>query len=449
MSTLERLLAEEAQRFIATHPESARLGSAARRHWLNGVPMHWMADWGTPHPLFVREAAGAALIDVDGCEYADFCLGDSGALFGHSPPPVAAALAAQAARGLTCMLPPARSAEVGAMLAARFSLPYWQVTQSASDANRSVLRWARALTGRGKVLLFQGCYHGSVDETLLRLRGGVTVAREGGIGAPFDQAAAGVVVEFNDLAALDRALATGDIAAVLYEPVMTNIGMVLPEPGFLAALSGRARAAAALLIVDETHTLSSGLGGYCAEHGLDADFWVCGKAIAGGFPCAVFGFTAEVEARMQQVLSTRAAGHSGMGTTLAANPLAIECLAAALAELHTAPNHARMTAGAIRLEQALIARFARRRLDWHVARVGARIEFGFGPAPRNGSMAEAAMRPQFEHALHLYLLNRGVLVTPFHNMMLVSPVTTAAQIDLLLTTLDAALDAFGLAAQNA
>jgi glutamate-1-semialdehyde 2,1-aminomutase len=444
VNRLEEFAAREAARFVGANPRSATLAAAAAPHWLNGVPMHWMADWGTPHPLSVRAARGARLTDVDDHEYIDFCLGDTGAMFGHSPPAVATAIAAQSAQGLTCMLPAERTAAVGAALARLFGLPYWQITQTATDANRYALRWARAVTARPKVLVFQGCYHGTVEETLVRRRGGRTVMREGSIGPAFDPATAAVAVEFNDIEAVEQALAAGDIAAVLYEPVMTNIGMVLPVAGFHAALRAATRRHGTLLIVDETHTLSSGLGGYTRAQRLEPDLLVCGKAIAGGLPCAVFGFTAEVEAGMQRVLAARDGGHSGMGTTLAANPLVIAALHAALESLHTAANYAHMETLAAQLESGLRTLFAARRLEWHVSRVGARTEFGFGPAPRNGSEAEAAMRPEFEHALHLYQLNRGVLVTPFHNMMLTSPAHTAGDVARLLEVLAGALDELGL-----
>ena len=433
--------AGERQRFLEAHPRSAALAARAVQHWLDGVPMHWMADWGTPHPLFVAHATGATLTDVDGHAYADFCLGDSGAMYGHSPPAVAAAIAAQSAAGLTCMLPAARVDEVGERLARLFGLPFWQLTQTATDANRAALRWARAITGRRRVLVFHGCYHGTVDETMVRLRGGRTVAHEGAIGAPFDNAAATVAVEFNDLPALEAALAAGDIAAVLCEPAMTNVGMVLPAPGFLAALRAATRRHGTLLVVDETHTLSSGFGGHARQHGLEADLLVCGKAIAGGLPCAVYGFTAAVEAAIRGIRGRHEPGHSGMGTTLAGNPLAIAALHAALGELITPANHACMDALAARLEVGLRRVFEARGLDWQVSRIGARTEFGFGPAPRNGSEAAAAMRPDLEQALHLGLLNRGVLITPFHNMMLTSPATTGKQVDLLLAAIADCLDA--------
>ena len=435
--------------FAERAPRSAALAKRAAPHWLSGVPMHWMADWGTPFPLFVSKASGVTLTDVDARDYVDFCLGDTGAMYGHSPAPIAAAIAAQAARGLTCMLPSETVASVGELLAARFQLPFWQVTQTATDANRAALRWARAITGRSKVLVFQGCYHGTVDETMVRLRAGRTVPREGAIGSAFDAASAAVAIEFNDIEALERALQSGEIAAVIAEPVMTNIGMVLPQAGFLDALRARTRAHDVLLILDETHTLSSGPGGYAASLGWQSDFWVCGKAIAGGLPAAVFGFTAEIEARMRAVLAKRDGGHSGMGTTLAANPLVFAALSAALTQLHTEDTHAAMQRGAVKLEQGLRALFAARSLDWHISRVGARLEFGFGPAPRNGSEAERAMRPTLEHALHLWLLNRSLLVTPFHNMMLTAPMLPSASIDRLCASVGEFLDSVDLGASQA
>jgi glutamate-1-semialdehyde 2,1-aminomutase len=441
---IAELLQREQDRFVREHPRSAQLGARAARHFPGGVPMHWMSDWGTPFPLHVRSARGAELEDVDGHRYADFCLGDTGALYGHSPEPIARALAAQAGQGLTCMLPAERVAEVGELLAQRFGLPFWQITQSATDANRAVLRWARAITGRAKVLVFEGCYHGAVDETLVRRApsgGRSAIPRPGLIGAPFDNASAARVVEFNDPEALERAFAHGDIACALAEPVMTNAGMVLPEPGFHAALRELTRRHGTLLAIDETHTLSTGLGGYTRVERLEPDFLVCGKAVAGGFPCAVFGFTAQVEQDMRRVLASRSGGHSGMGTTLSANALAAACLHAALAELQTAGNHERMNATAERLAAALQSALAARGLCWNVARVGARVELGFGAAPpRNGSESLAAMQPPLERALHLYALNRGLLLTPFHNMMLASPATTALQVDRLVTTLAEALD---------
>jgi glutamate-1-semialdehyde 2,1-aminomutase len=429
---LRKLAARERESFLATHAESARLATLSAAHWLNGVPMHWMRDWSTPHPLFVRSARGVELEDVDGNRYVDFCFGDTGAMFGHSPPAIARALAETGAAGITSMLPAERVARVGEKLAKMFGLPFWQMTQTATDANRNVLRWARAITGRPRVLVFDGCYHGTVEETLVRGWEGGTRARAGLIGMNHDVSATTDAVPFNDIGAVEKVLARGRTAAVIAEPVLTNIGMVLPADGFLAQLRALTRRHGALLILDETHTLSTQLGGYARAANLEPDIWVCGKAIAGGMPCAVFGFTAEVAAGMRRVQQERAGGHSGMGTTLSANALALACLEASLDELMTPANYQAMHASAAYLSEGLGRLFAAHSLPWHVSRVGARLEFGFGRPPRDGAESEREAWPEVEHAIHLYLLNRGVLLTPFHNMMLCSPVTTTAHADVLL-----------------
>lgn len=440
VEALRRLGARERDAFVAARPESARLAAQSAAHWLNGVPMHWMGDWSTPHPLFVRAARGVEVEDVDGHRYVDFCLGDTGAMFGHSPPAIARALAEAGGSGITTMLPSARVARVGEKLAALFGLPYWQITQTATDANRAVLRWARAITGRPRVLVFDGCYHGTVEETLVRAgHDHAGRARAGLIGMSHDVAAATDAVDFNDAAAVERVLARGDTAAVIAEPVMTNIGMVLPQEGFLRRMRELTRQYGTLLIIDETHTLSSAHGGYARAFDLQPDVWTCGKAIAGGMPCAVFGFTAAVEEGMRRVQAARAGGHSGMGTTLSANALALACLEASIDELMTPANYQAMYATADHLAAGLTRLFAAEALDWHVSRVGARLEFGFGAPPRTGAESEARAWSELEHAIHLYLLNRGVLLTPFHNMMLCSPVTSAAHADLLVGQLRACL----------
>ena len=407
---IERLLDRERAAFVARCPRSRALAGRGGQHWLAGVPMHWMADWGTPFPLHIAAARGAELEDVDGNRYVDFCLGDTGAMFGHSPPPVAEALQHQSRRGFTTMLPGEDAAVAGSLLASRFGLPCWQMVQAASDANRAVLRWARAITGRPAILVFDHCYHGMVDDTFVGLGtdGGVR-NRPGLVGQAADLSLNTRCVEFNDLAAVESALKARDVACVLAEPVMTNAGMVLPEPGFLDQLRALTRRHRTLLAIDETHTLSSGLGGYSRVARLEPDFFVAGKAIAGGFPCAVYGFTSEVEERIRGTLAAKPAGHSGIGTTLTGNPLAMATLRACLEQLIDSE-----------------------RLPWHVQRVGARLEVGFTRAPpRTGRKSVAGLPPLLPDAIRMYLLNRGLVITPFHNMMLMSPVTPAAGVDRL------------------
>jgi glutamate-1-semialdehyde 2,1-aminomutase len=441
---LDSFIERERREYLAARPRCAALAAAAGRHFPAAVPMHWMRDWSLPVPLYVQDAQDATLTDVDGHVYVDFCLGDTGAMFGHSPPPVARAIAAQSAHGLTAMLPPVRVPEVGEQLAALFGLPWWQITQTATDANRAVLRQARMITGRAKALVFDRCYHGTVDETMVVMGAdGATLPRPGQVGRVHDPAATTVVVEFNDLPAVERALARGDIACVLAEPAMTNAGMVLPEPGFLEGLRAACARHDVPLALDETHTLSAGFGGYARLQGIAADFLVCGKAIAGGLPCAVYGFSDAIARRISAADAHRESGHSGIGTTLSANPLAIAALHASLGEVVTPGNFRLMAARAAQLEQGILAAFAHHRIPWQVSRVGARLEFVRSPAPRTGRQSIEGLDHGLEQALHFYLLNRGFLLTPFHNMMLASPVTTAAQVDGFLAVFDGALSVFG------
>ncbi|WP_028238921.1 aspartate aminotransferase family protein [Stutzerimonas azotifigens] len=444
-SAVQAFAAGERQRFLQHNPRSVALAERARRSLFGGVPMHWMSDWSTPVPLFVERARGNRFHDVDGHDYLDFCLGDTGSMFGHSPAPIARAIAEQAGNGLTTMLPGEDAVVCGERLAARFGLPYWQVATTATDANRFVIRWARAITGRKVLLVFDGCYHGTVDDVMVRDRDGRTVHRPGLIGQARNLAKTSRAVPFNDLPALEAALAPGDVAAVLCEPAMTNIGMVLPEPGYLDALRRLTRQYGSLLIVDETHTISTGPGGCTRAWGLEPDFVTLGKPIAGGVPCSVYGCSAAM-AEAMRIARAHAAeapgghGHSGMGTTLSANALAMHCMRANLEEVMTDAAYAHMHAQAARLAEGLRQVIGRHRLRWTVTELGARCEFQFCERPpRNGAEAEAAFHDSLQMALHLYLINRGILITPFHNMTLCCPDTTAADIDRLLATLDEGL----------
>jgi len=431
----------ETARFIAANPRSAAMARAAARHWHQGVPFHWMRDWGTPFALFAARAQGAELWDVDGHGYADFCLGDTGAMFGHSPAPVAEALARQAGRGLIYMLPSEDAVAVADALAEQFRLPFWQVTSSASEANRAVIRWARGITRRDKVLIFNGCYHGAVDDVFVDLRDGVPELRRSLVGQVHDPRPHTRVIEFNDLAALEAALAAGDVACVLAEPAMTNVGMVLPDPGFLSAMRQLTAQHGTLLIFDETHTISTGYGGYGVSHGLLPDLFVLGKPVGGGMPCAVFGFSAEVAERMERIRQQGETGHSGIGTTFSANALALAAMRACLTQVMTRGAYDHMLPLAAVLADRLGQVIQARGLEWHLARLGSRGEFVCAPAPaRNGSEARAMIQGPLELALHLFLINRGVLIAPFHNMTLVSPATTPAQVDRLVEVLDHCLE---------
>lgn len=438
---LAALAAREAALYAAARPKSAKALAKGAGVFLSGVPMHWMADWPMPHLPLIDRAEGAKITDIDGHVLDDFCLGDTGSMFGHSPPPVARAIRRQARHGLTYMLPSETALKAGALLCERFGAFRWQIATTATDANRFALRVARAITGRSKVLVFNGCYHGTVDDAMVTLDAqGRTVTRPGLLGQAADLSLTATCCEFNDLAAVEAALATGEIAAILTEPVMTNSCMVLPQAGFHDGLRQLSRHYGALLIIDETHTISSGLGGYSRVHSLSPDIFVVGKCVAGGMPTAVWGLTEAVAQRYEAANADRPSGHSGMGTTLSANPMQFACLAANLAEVMTPEAYAHMEKGAERLSHGLAAAIDRHKAPWHVVRVGARVEFICAPGPlQNGAQAAQAHQPALEAALHTGLVNRGSLIAPFHNMMLVSPVTRKRQIDRLIANFNALL----------
>jgi glutamate-1-semialdehyde 2,1-aminomutase len=430
---LRHFATQEATRYAASRPNTQHALNMGEGAFLAGVPMHWMRDWPMPFPLLVESAKAALITDIDGYQLDDFCLGDTGSLFGHSPKPVAKAVARQARHGLTYMLPSPDALEAGRLLTKRFGNFRWQIATTASDANRCAIRVARAVTGRPKILVFNGCYHGTVEDVMVELSGGQTVTRAGMVGQVANPADHAVVVEFNDLATLQAALATGDVAAVLAEPVMTNCCMVLPDAGYWDAVRAACDAAGTLLIMDETHTVSSGLGGWARGNGLQPDVFVIGKAVAGGVACAAWGLSPDLARRFAVYETKRPAGHSGMGTTLSGNPLQFAALRANLAEVMTAKSYTHMEKLAARLEKGLASAISEAGAPWHVVRVGARVEFICAPGPlRNGTEAIVAHCAPVERAVHLGLVNRGCLIAPFHNMMLISPATKKRQVDRLI-----------------
>lgn len=427
---LAEALAAERRRFAGSHPSSAALAADAARNLLGGVPMPWMRRWPGAFPIFVKHAAGGRVTDVDGNTYVDLCLGDTAAMGGHGSIAVTDALARRAAAGSATMLPTADAAWVAGNLAERFGVPFWQFTVSATDANRFALRIARHLTGRPRIAVFDWCYHGTVDETLVTLdTDGNVTARHGAIGASADPAATTAVVPFNDLDALAAALAPGDIACVLAEPALTNIGIVLPEPGFHDAVRTLTRESGTLLVLDETHTICAGPGGCTAADGLEPDLLVVGKAIGGGIPAGAYGLSADVAERLGADLDDASVDVSGIGGTLAGNALTMAAMRAALSCTMRAEDFAVTIPLAERFAAGVAEVIADHRLGWHVQRLGCRAEYAFGPAPRHGAAAAAVVDVDLEAFVHLHALNRGILLTPFHNMALFTPDHRAEDVD--------------------
>lgn len=438
-----KMIESERIRYLELHPSSVALSKTSHQHFLYGVPMHWMNDWGTPAPLFVQSANGAHFTCADGLDYTDFCLGDTGAMFGHSPPAVAEAITKQASNGYTAMLPSTLAPAVGKALSDFFGLDIWQLATTATDANRFMLRWARAVTGRNKLLVFDGCYHGTFDDSMvdytmgditeIDIVNGKTVNRASLLGQVYDLGLHTVAVPFNDLSAVERELKKCDVAVLLTEPALTNCGMVLPEPGFIEALRALTTKYGTLLTLDETHTISTARGGWAKKHHVVPDFLIVGKPIAGGLPAAAYGFSQEMAARMKTAKDSAPAGHSGIGTTLSGNMMTLAAIHATLTQTATESAYEHMLKLAKQLEQAMKKVIKCHHLPWNISRMGTRLELQFCEiAPRNASEAREAQDETIESAIHLYLLNRGILLTPFHNMMLVCPETKEEEMNSLL-----------------
>ena len=441
---LSRLVADERRNYELDHPTSRTLHARADNLFAR-VPMTWMNKWPGGFPLGFARANGALITDLDGHELIDFALGDTGAMAGHSPTALTEALHRRLAveGGVTTMLPNEDAQWVAAELTRRFGLPQWSFCLSATDANRWLLRLVRLVSGRPKILVFSYSYHGSVDETFVVLdESGRATSRPGNVGPAVDPTLTTRVVEFNDLEALERELAHGDVAAVLTEPALTNIGIVLPEPGFLQGVRELCDRTGTLLIIDETHTFSAGPGGATRRFDLHPDALTIGKSLGGGVACGAYGLSAELA---QRVLDCAASGADiadvgGVGGTLAGNALSLAAMRAILGDVLTDGAFARMERLANRFTTGVQSTIDAHDLPWSISQLGARCEYRFAsPAPRNGGESARSADPLLEDFLHLYCVNRGVLLTPFHNMALMSPDTTEAHVDRHHEIFDAAV----------
>lgn len=430
-SRLVQLLGQEEALFHKNHPKSFELYQRARKSLHGGVPMLWMIRWAGSFPIFAKDAKGAHFTDVDGNDYIDFCLGDTGAMTGHAPEATVNAITKQIQKGITLMLPYEDVVWVGEELQRRFNLPYWQFALSATDANRFSLRMARLITARPKILVFNYCYHGTVDETFITMdEEGTPMSRPNNMGPQIDPRETSKVIEFNDIGALETALSARDVAAVLAEPVMTNIGIIHPDPGYHDALRELTRKYGTYLIIDETHTICAGPGGYSVLHSLKPDFLTLGKPLAGGVPAAVFGFTEEVSRAFTAKLSVEDSDVGGIGGTLAGNALSIAAMKATLLNVLTDEFYSKAIALQEKFTAGVEGVIKEFNLPWIVKQLGSRSEYWFRPKPpKNGGEAHAAVDPELDRYMHLFALNRGILMTPFHNMALITPQTSSADVD--------------------
>jgi glutamate-1-semialdehyde 2,1-aminomutase len=427
---LSDLLRNEEKRFLQEHSKSYRLYQRARKSLQGGVPMLWMIRWAGTFPIFVKEGKGAHFIDVDGNKYIDFCLGDTGAMTGHSPDKTIEAIMKQVKKGITFMLPTEDVIWVGEELQRRFGLPFWQFTLTATDANRFAVRMAREITKRKYILVYNYCYHGTVDETFITINDYGPGPRRGNIGPSINPIETTKVIEFNDREALKRALSPGDVACVLAEPVMTNIGIIHPDPGYHDILRKVTKDTGTLLIIDETHTICTGPGGYTAEFGLTPDMLTLGKPLAGGVPAAVYGFSKEVAEKFHGRLNLEDSDVGGIGGTLAGNALSIAAMRATLEYVLTDSAYKKAIDLSIRFEHGVESVIEEFNLPWIVKRLGCRSEYWFRETPpKNGGEAFAATDSELDRYMHLYSLNRGILMTPFHNMALIAPDTTEIDVD--------------------
>ena len=428
---LAKLFQDQVNVYATKHPSSAIAHQTAQTSLLNGVPMLWMAKWPGPFPIYVESAKGAHFTDLDGNDFTDFCLGDTGAMSGHAPDATVKAVQQQIAKGSTFMLPTKNAAINGEILAERFGVPKWQFTLSATDANRHLIRFARQVTGRQKIAVHDYCYHGSVDETFAVLdEGGNTVSRPNNIGKPTELINTTVSLPFNDLEAAEQAFASGEVALLLIEPGLTNIGIVLPEHGYLEGLQELCQKYGVIFALDETHTLSAGIGGITKRDNLKPDAVVLGKTIGGGVPVGALGFTSDLATRIAESLELESIDVGGVGGTLAGNALSMAAVRATLEEVLIESNFQRMEELATLWQQNTQDIIDHYKLDWQVSRIGCRGEYSFrAEAPRTGAEAHQAEDFDLGQFLQLHAINSGILMTPFHNMILCSPATTAEDVE--------------------
>jgi glutamate-1-semialdehyde 2,1-aminomutase len=380
----------------------------AADHLPNGVPMAWMAGLYRTPPIYCESGSGARFRDIDGNEYLDFNVGDLSMTGGFGPQPIVEAVSAQIARGAHFLLPTPDAVEVAEELSARVGLPCWQATLSATGANSEVIRIARVATGRERIVLFGGHYHGHLEETLVKTVNGHIAAEVAGLAR--HAGAATRILPFNDLKVLERELETGLVALVLTEPALSNCNIVLPDDGFLAGARELTAKYGALLCLDEAHTFQFAYGGLTRAWSLATDFVVLGKGLGTGIPFGLYGMSASLGRLCAERLDVDV-GPRGIGTggTLYANAIAFAAARAALSRLLRPEDYARVTSLGGRLAEGLDRLFTRHELPWRAFRLGPRSGYCLAPAlPRNGEEAARSIDIDFIDTRRVYFANRGI-----------------------------------------
>ncbi len=423
----------EDARFVVERPASRERLERARSTMPRGVPMAWMDDLYEHPPVWVAHGEGSSFTDVDGHTYVDMYVADMSAFCGHASPPVVEAVARQMRLGNQFLLPGDDAIPVAEHLAARYGMPKWQFTLSATQANTEVIRLAREATGRQVVLVFDGKYHGLEDATLVVLEDGTVVPEYDGLSSGI--AGQTRVIAFNDVGALETALAPGDVALVLAEPAMTNVGFILPEDGFHQTLRRLTREAGTLLAIDETHTLVTAYGGLSRVWDLEPDLFTVGKAIAAGVPLGAYGMTDQLSSLIappeeSHVISGAVVAEVATGGTLFANALSMAAGRAALTEVLTADAFERTGELGRRMAAGLRGSIAEAGLPWSVVQEGGHACYFFEPeVPRNGAQSRAADDPQLRALIRVFMANRGVWESGWWLGPTVSVAHTEADID--------------------
>lgn len=400
------MLARETGRFAELRPRGTRLLHDARRSMPLGVPMNWMSSAYEHPPVFVDAGSGASFTDVDGNSYVDFNLADTSMFTGYGVPRLVRVAAERVAAGSQFLLPTEDAIEVSEQLAGRFGLPKWQYTSSATQANSEAIRVARTVTGRNDVVMFDGKYHGHADE-LLAEAGGDGV-KPLGRGVPRDATRHVRIVPYNDLEALERALADGEVACVLAEAAITNCGVVMPADGFHTGLRELVSEAGSLLVLDETHTLVAGPGGLTGRWGLDPDVLVAGKSASGGIPLGCYGMKDEVAAVLDD---PSLAWDQGVATggTLFGNALSMAAARVTLAEVLTDDAYESAAALGARLADGIESAARAHGLEWRAHRLFNRSGYTHAPElPGNAEEARATFDTDVYNLQRLYMANRGV-----------------------------------------